>query len=60
MKFSAVLAVMGTADALTLNQMAEIYKQVYQRPANDLFTMVDSGENTTALANTTGLANTTK
>ena len=44
MKFTTVIAVMGSADALTLNQMAEIYKQVYQRPANDLLTMVDDGE----------------
>ena len=53
MKFSTVIAVMGSADALTLNQMAEIYKQVYQRPANDLFTMVEDVD-----ANATGLANT--
>jgi len=53
MKFSTVIAVMGSADALTLNQMAEIYKQVYQRPANDLFTALEDGENATALANST-------
>jgi hypothetical protein len=55
MKFSTVLAIMGTADALTLNQMAEIYKQVYQRPVNDLFMSLDVQDNTTA--NATSLAN---
>merc|ERR1719263_2372298 len=53
MKFSTVIAVMGSADALALNQMAEIYKQVYQRPANDLFTALGEQDNATALGNAT-------
>merc|ERR1719392_165260 len=46
MKFSSVVALAGSVDALTLNQMAEIYKQVYQRPSNDLLTMVEEGNAT--------------
>jgi len=43
MRLTAVLTLFLTqsTEALTLNQMAEIYKKVYQRPANDLYASLD-------------------
>ena len=52
MRLTAVLTLFLTqsTEALTLNQMAEIYKKVYQRPANDLYASLEEAPKADAAA----------